>query len=100
MNHLSVREIEILRRLVHGDSNKQISRRVEISETTVKVHVKAILRKLGVRNRTQAAIWGLDRLSHGPSVTPMVPSTLARNGNGSAVAMIAGQEPAPAVGVP
>jgi two-component system nitrate/nitrite response regulator NarL len=59
---LSLREIDILKRLVHGDSNKQISRQLDISETTVKVHVKAILRKIRVRNRTQAAIWGLDHL--------------------------------------
>jgi two-component system nitrate/nitrite response regulator NarL len=59
---LSLREIDILKRLVQGDSNKQISRQLDISETTVKVHVKAILRKIRVRNRTQAAIWGLDNL--------------------------------------
>jgi two-component system nitrate/nitrite response regulator NarL len=59
---LSLREIDILKRLVQGDSNKQISRQLDISETTVKVHVKAILRKIRVRNRTQAAIWGLDHL--------------------------------------
>jgi two-component system nitrate/nitrite response regulator NarL len=38
-----------------------ISRRLEISEATVKVHVKAILRKLRVSNRTQAAIWAVKR---------------------------------------
>ncbi len=59
---LSPRETEILRCLVAGDSNKHISRRFDIAETTVKVHVKAILRKINARNRTQAAIWGL---SHG-----------------------------------
>jgi DNA-binding NarL/FixJ family response regulator len=60
---LSAREIDILKRLVHGDSNKQIGRQLHISETTVKVHVKAIMRKIRVCNRTQAAIWGLDHLS-------------------------------------
>jgi len=64
VGRLSAREIEILRRLVHGDSNKQISRQLDISETTVKVHVKAILRKIRVCNRTQAAIWGVDNLSN------------------------------------
>lgn len=54
---LSEREREILRWLIMGCPNKVISRRMEISEATVKVHVKAVLRKLGVRNRTQAAIW-------------------------------------------
>lgn len=59
---LSAREIEIVRRLVHGDSNKRISRALDIAETTVKVHVKTILRKIGATNRTQAAIWGLTHL--------------------------------------
>ena len=63
--NLSCREIEILRCLVDGQANKVISRRLNITEATVKVHIKAILRKLRVVNRTQAAIWavtrGLDR---------------------------------------
>lgn len=54
---LSEREREILRWLIMGCPNKVISRRMEISEATVKVHVKAVLRKLSVKNRTQAAIW-------------------------------------------
>lgn len=54
---LSDREREILRWLIMGCPNKVISRRMEISEATVKVHVKAVLRKLSVKNRTQAAIW-------------------------------------------
>ncbi|HLZ78626.1 MAG TPA: LuxR C-terminal-related transcriptional regulator, partial [Sphingomonas sp.] len=40
-----------------GDANKVIARKLGIAEATVKVHVKAILRKLHVLNRTQAAIW-------------------------------------------
>lgn len=58
---LSDRELEILRCLIMGCPNKVISRRLEISEATVKVHVKAILRKLRVQNRTQAAIWAVNR---------------------------------------
>jgi two-component system nitrate/nitrite response regulator NarL len=54
---LSVRELEILSWLMMGCPNKVISRRMDISEATVKVHVKAVLRKLSVKNRTQAAIW-------------------------------------------
>ena len=57
--HLSDRENEILGWLIVGCSNKAISRRLSISEATVKVHVKAILRKLHVKNRTQAAIRGI-----------------------------------------
>jgi two-component system nitrate/nitrite response regulator NarL len=56
---LSLREICILRCLITGDSNKTIARTYGIAEATVKVHVKAILRKIRVHNRTQAAIWGL-----------------------------------------
>jgi len=59
--NLSGREIEILRCLIMGYPNKIVSRRLQISEATVKVHVKAILRKLRVQNRTQAAIWAVNR---------------------------------------
>jgi two-component system nitrate/nitrite response regulator NarL len=54
---LSMREISILRRLVEGQANKVIARELAIAEATVKVHVKAVFRKIGVRNRTQAAMW-------------------------------------------
>ena len=57
--HLSPRETSILRYLSQGASNKLIARDIKISEATVKVHVKAILRKIGVANRTQAAIWAM-----------------------------------------
>lgn len=58
---LTDREVEILQCLIMGCPNKVISRMLEISEATVKVHVKAVLRKLGVQNRTQAAIWAVNR---------------------------------------
>jgi len=57
---LSARQQAILRCLIEGDSNKTIARKISIAEATVKVHVKAILRKIRVRNRTQAAIWGMN----------------------------------------
>jgi two-component system nitrate/nitrite response regulator NarL len=56
---LSHRERQVLICLAHGDSNKEIARVCHISEATVKVHLKAILRKINVRNRTQAAIWAI-----------------------------------------
>lgn len=59
--NLSAREAEILACLVSGDSNKLIARRLGISDATVKVHIKTLLRKLGVANRTQAAIWAMER---------------------------------------
>jgi len=57
--HLSGREAAILNALVQGKSNKVIAYQLCITEATVKVHVKAILRKIRVHNRTQAAIWAL-----------------------------------------
>src|SRR3546814_10958017 len=60
---LSDRELEILRWLIMGCPNKVISKRMDISEATVKVHVKAVLRKLRVKNRTQAAIWAANHRS-------------------------------------
>jgi two-component system nitrate/nitrite response regulator NarL len=58
---LSEREIEILQCLVEGNSNKVIANRLRITEATVKVHLKSILRKIDVSNRTQAAIWALNQ---------------------------------------
>lgn len=57
---LSPRETAILLCLIDGDSNKSIARKIGITEATVKAHVKAILRKIRVQNRTQAAIWGVN----------------------------------------
>lgn len=57
--NLSDREIQILNCLIRGDANKLISRQLSITEATVKVHIKAILRKLHLVNRTQAAIWAV-----------------------------------------
>ncbi len=53
---LSERELEILRHLAAGDSNREIAVRLFITEGTVKNHVTNILGKLGVRDRTQAAL--------------------------------------------
>jgi DNA-binding NarL/FixJ family response regulator len=61
---LSPREKLILRCIIEGDPNKCIARKINIAEATVKVHVKAILRKIRVQNRTQAAIWGINNESH------------------------------------
>lgn len=57
---LSDREIETFRRMCRGEPNKIIAQNLGISEATVKVHVKAILRKLGLRNRTQAVALALN----------------------------------------
>jgi two-component system nitrate/nitrite response regulator NarL len=55
--NLSNRERDVLGCLMAGFPNKLIARKLDVSEATVKVHVKAILRKLQVTNRTQAAMW-------------------------------------------
>ena len=59
---LSRRELVILRTLTEGASNKIIARKLVITESTVKVHMKAILRKLRLQKRTQAAIWARTHL--------------------------------------
>jgi two-component system, NarL family, nitrate/nitrite response regulator NarL len=56
---LSDRELEILACLAAGDSNKLIARACRIAESTVKIHLKSILRKIHAQNRTQAAIWAI-----------------------------------------
>jgi two-component system nitrate/nitrite response regulator NarL len=56
---LSPREIEILRHLANGLPNKAIARELDVAETTIKAHMKTILRKIKASNRTQAAIWSL-----------------------------------------
>ncbi len=73
---LSPREKSILHCLIEGDSNKCIARKIDIAEATVKVHVKAILRKIRVQNRTQAAIWGMNNgLLKRPANDSSPPST-------------------------
>src|SRR5712664_3414127 len=73
---LSPQEKSILRCLIEGDSNKCIARKIDIAEATVKVHVKAILRKIRVQNRTQAAIWGMNNGSlTRPAIVNSPPST-------------------------
>jgi DNA-binding CsgD family transcriptional regulator len=57
---LSEREAQMLDGLVKGHANKVIARACDISEATVKVHMKSILRKIRVENRTQAAIWAME----------------------------------------
>lgn len=59
---LSRREKEIAISLMHGKSNKLIARDLGITETTVKVHVRAVLRKTKTQNRTQIAIWAKSHL--------------------------------------
>jgi len=54
---LTIREAQILALTIEGLSNKQIARRLGISDTTVKTHFSNIFDRIGVRDRTQAALW-------------------------------------------
>lgn len=60
----SDREIGILRGLAQGQTNKRIANALNITEATVKVHLKSVLRKLGMTNRTQVAIWAVQNRLH------------------------------------
>ncbi|MBR2512541.1 MAG: two-component system response regulator NarL [Halomonas sp.] len=62
---LTQREREILQQLAGGLSNKLIARKLDITEGTVKVHVKHLLKKLNLRSRVEAAVWAVQEgLNH------------------------------------
>jgi DNA-binding NarL/FixJ family response regulator len=61
MLRLTDRELDVLRLVRHGHANKQIARRLSISEATVKAHMTSIFQRIGVRDRTQAALWALEQ---------------------------------------
>lgn len=62
---LTSRELEVLRHLAAGRSNKQIARELGVAEKTVKTHVSNVLAKLGVTDRTQAALYAVEHgLAH------------------------------------
>jgi two-component system, NarL family, response regulator LiaR len=54
---LSIREMEVLKLIAHGFSNKELADKLQIGEKTVKTHVSNVLGKLGIADRTQAAIY-------------------------------------------
>lgn len=59
IGRLTPRERDILKLIAHGLPNKTIARRLDISESTVKVHVKHLLKKMGLKSRVEAAVWAL-----------------------------------------
>jgi DNA-binding NarL/FixJ family response regulator len=59
LDALTSREREILAELAHGRSNREIARALHVSEKTVKAHVSSVLAKLGVQDRTQAALFAV-----------------------------------------
>jgi DNA-binding NarL/FixJ family response regulator len=58
---LSTREIEVLQRVAVGLSNRAIAKELWLSDQTVKFHLRKIYRKLGVTNRTEAAVYAFQR---------------------------------------
>ena len=65
LDSLTGREVEILQCIAKGMSNKVIARELDISDGTVKVHVKHLLKKLGLRSRVEAAVWMVNQQSEG-----------------------------------
>jgi len=61
IDSLSPREREILAQVARGSSNKEVARELGIAETTVKIHVQHILRKLNLSSRVQAAVYVVER---------------------------------------
>ena len=61
LSDLTPRELEILSHVAEGQSNKMIARDLNITDGTVKLHVKAILRKLGVHSRVEAAVIAVEQ---------------------------------------
>ncbi|HDY82484.1 MAG: two-component system response regulator NarL [Gammaproteobacteria bacterium] len=58
---LTRRELQIAKYIAGGLSNKLIGRKLDIAESTVKVHVKHLLKKLGLRSRVEAAVWMVEQ---------------------------------------
>jgi DNA-binding NarL/FixJ family response regulator len=69
---LTAREREVLSRIAEGRSNREIARLLRLSEKTVKAHVSAVLAKLGVQDRTQAAVYAV---RHGADEASAQPNT-------------------------
>lgn len=64
LDSLTEREVQILKAIADGDSNKMIARKLDITEGTVKVHVKKVLKKLHFRSRVEAAVWAVEKGLH------------------------------------
>jgi two-component system nitrate/nitrite response regulator NarL len=61
MRDLTERELAVLKCIASGQANKVIARNLSITEGTVKVHVKHLLKKLGFRSRVEAAVWASEQ---------------------------------------
>ena len=62
-SNLTSRELQVIQMIAEGLSNKMIANNLDIAESTVKVHVKHILSKTGLRTRVEAAVWTVNHLS-------------------------------------
>jgi DNA-binding NarL/FixJ family response regulator len=67
---LSHRELQVLRLVSKGMANKQIGRALGITERTVKVHLGNVFRRIGVTDRTSAALWAREHLGGEDTATP------------------------------
>lgn len=67
LDRLTPRQLEVLRLLAEGKSNKQICRALNVAEGTIKNHLYALFRQIGVSNRTEAALWLARRVSAAPA---------------------------------
>ena len=61
-DELTDRELDVLRLVAEGMANKQIARKLGISERTVKAHLTSVFQRLGVSDRVQAALWAQQHL--------------------------------------
>jgi two-component system nitrate/nitrite response regulator NarL len=77
--NLNDAEKRILKCLAVGNSNKQIAINCDITEGTVKAHLRAIYRRINVANRTQAALWALDHIPLQPEGSAPTPQTCAES---------------------
>ena len=85
--NLTPRELGILAFIAEGAGNKLIARKLGISDATVRVHVRSVLRKIGVNNRTQAALFVMEHginTIHPISQPPVPADRYARNGEARA----------------
>jgi len=82
---LSDREVAIMSRLTGGMPNKVIASELTITEATVKVHLKSIMKKIGVSNRTQAAVWAINNGMAKGSGTRASPHTSPSPGGGGSI---------------
>jgi two-component system nitrate/nitrite response regulator NarL len=83
----SPREVRIIACLVRGESNRDIARQLAIPVGRVKGHVKAILRKMRVQNRTQAAVWGMKNRLGGEGALAAEDESDAEEGDPGLVAL-------------